>query len=80
MKSLMVKGYLAYKDAAEKFKSSLSNKKGSSTVEYVIIIGVGAAVAGLLATALSKGNGEIVKTLRDKVQEVINKALTPKDG
>ncbi len=76
MKSFMVKGYLAYKDAAEKFKSILSNKKGSSTVEYVIIIGVGAAVAGLLATALSEGNDGIVNTLRQKVKEVIEKALS----
>lgn len=77
MKSFVVKGYLAYKDAAEKFKNALGNKKGSSTVEYVIIIGVGAAVAGLLATALSEGNGGIVNTLRGKVNEVITKALTP---
>ena len=76
MKSYMVRGYLAYRDAAEKFKNALVNKKGSSTVEYVIIIGVGAAVAGLLATALSEGNDGIVSTLRNKVQQVINKALT----
>jgi len=75
MKSFVVKGYLAYKDAAEKFKNVLGNKNGSSTVEYVIIIGVGAAVAGLLATALSEGNDGIVSTLRDKVQQVIEKAL-----
>lgn len=76
MKSFMVRGYLAYRDVAEQFKNALTNKKGSSTVEYVIIIGVGAAVAGLLATALSEGNDGIVSTLRNKVQQVINKALT----
>ena len=80
MNSLMVKGYLAYKDAAEKFKNALRNTKGSSTVEYVIIIGVGAAVATLLAKALSEGNGEIIETLRNKVKEVIEKSLTEKKG
>ena len=48
----------------QSYQQVLLNKTGSPTVEYVILIGVGAAVAGLLAVALSSdNNGKIVKTI-----------------
>lgn len=45
----------------------------------MIIIGVGAAVAGLLATALKEENDGIVGELSDAVEKVIKKATTLKE-
>ncbi|WP_028777631.1 hypothetical protein [Shimazuella kribbensis] len=63
------------------FTSVLTNRKGSPTVEYVILIGVGAAVAGLLAVALSGDNNkDIVTTIADKIKEIIDTSTTPTGG
>lgn len=66
----MVRAYLAYKRA-------ISNIKGSPTMEYVVIIGVGALFASILYAifeAASEGDGEIKQTLIDKVNEYIEGA------
>lgn len=59
------------------YKQVLKDKAGSPTVEYVILIGVGALVAGLLAVALnSKNNSGIVKTIANKISKIIDAATT----
>ncbi len=61
----------------ESYKQVLKNKAGSPTVEYVILIGVGALVAGLLAAALSGDNNTgIVKTIANKIKKIIEAATT----
>ncbi|KPC77554.1 hypothetical protein ADL26_02095 [Thermoactinomyces vulgaris] len=51
------------------------SKKGSPTLEYVIIIAAGAAFAGLLLFAFKGGeDNEITKTLRTKVNDVVDKS------
>jgi hypothetical protein len=60
------------------YSSVLTNRKGSPTVEYVILIGVGAAVAGLLAVALSGDNNEgIIDTIADRIKRIIESSTTP---
>ncbi|TCW36618.1 hypothetical protein EDC32_10468 [Laceyella sacchari] len=56
--------------SAKEFFPRLS-KKGSPTMEYVIIIAVGAAFAGLLLTIFADEEGGITKTLKTKVEEQI---------
>jgi len=66
----MVRAYLAYKRA-------ISNIKGSPTMEYVVIIGVGALFASILYAifeAASEGDGEIKNTLMEKVKNYIDGA------
>jgi hypothetical protein len=59
------------------YKRVLQNKAGSPTVEYVILIGVGALVAGLLAAALSGDNNtDIIKTISNKIKAIIEAATT----
>lgn len=77
--NLSAQAYMKYRNGLDKTAELLASKKGSPTVEYVIIIGVGAAVAGLLATALKEDNGNIVEKLGDAVEEVIDKATTLKE-
>ncbi len=63
------------------YLQTLANRRGSPTVEYVILIGVGAAVAGLLAAALSGDhNSGIVTTIAKKISAIINQATTPTTG
>lgn len=64
--------------AGHAYKQVVKDKAGSPTVEYVILIGVGALVAGLLALALSKDNNEgIVKSISGKISQIIQIATTP---
>lgn len=59
----------------------LTDRRGSPTVEYVILIGVGASVAGLLALALnSDNNSGIVDVIAKKISAIINQATTPTGG
>jgi hypothetical protein len=53
--------------------------KGSSTVEYVIIIAVGALLAGLLFLAMSDGEGFIQSVMEKKVRESIEGRLSGGD-
>jgi len=73
----MVRAYLAYKRA-------ISNMKGSPTMEYIVVIGVGALFASILYAifeSASKGDGGIKKLLSDKVTEYIKGAgKTPNPG
>lgn len=56
------------------------NEVGSPTVEYIILIGVGALVATLLAMALSpENNGDIVDAIVDKIEEIIDRSTTIKE-
>ncbi len=51
------------------------SKKGSPTLEYVILIAAGAAFAGLLLFAFKGGeDNDITDTLREKVVDVIDKS------
>lgn len=48
------------------------SKKGSPTLEYVILIAAGAAFAGLLLFAFKGGEeNKITKTLKEKVNNVV---------
>lgn len=53
------------------FKKPLSSKKGSPTLEYVVIIAVGAAFAGLLLSAFGGKDNPIKKALKDKVETTV---------
>jgi len=53
--------------------------KGSSTMEYVIIIAVGALFASLLYMTMSDGEGLIQSALEKKVLEVIQGQLPEED-
>ncbi len=52
------------------FKRTMTDKKGSPTLEYIIVIAAGAALAALLVSAINK-NGTIRNELRTKVIEQI---------
>lgn len=52
------------------FKRTMADKKGSPTLEYIIIIAAGAALAMLLVTLIN-GNSDIKDELEDKVLEQI---------
>lgn len=55
-------------------KNIFKSKKGSPTLEYVLIIAAGAAFAALLIGVFSKDDGagkSIQKTLTDKVTNTI---------
>jgi len=61
----IVRAYLAYKRA-------LSNAKGSPTMEYVVIIGVGALFATILYNIFSSDEGGGIKeALQTRVMEYI---------
>ncbi|SFJ36551.1 hypothetical protein [Thermoflavimicrobium dichotomicum] len=61
------------------FKRILCRKKGSPTLEYVVIIAVGAAFASLLLWAFSGGERNAITTiLREKVLEVISGTVVKK--
>ena len=64
----LVRAYLAYKKA-------LSNIKGSPTMEYVIIIAVGAAFATLLYNIFSGENNAIAKTIREGINKLISNKI-----
>lgn len=53
------------------YKRALSNKKGSPTMEYIIIIAVGVLFAGILYNVFSGENG-------DKIQGKISNFVTKK--
>ena len=64
----MVRAYLAYKRA-------ISNMKGSPTMEYIVVIGVGALFATILYNIFDKDSGgQIMKALKGKVTEYIDGA------
>lgn len=67
MKEKMNKGlirtYLAYKNV-------FTNRKGSPTVEYVIVIGAAALMAGLLMTALNESSG-LSQVIKQKIEQAI---------
>ncbi|SEN63149.1 DUF4244 domain-containing protein [Lihuaxuella thermophila] len=50
------------------YKNIFSSKKGSSTVEYVIVLAAAAAFAGVLATVLS---GEAKGYITKKISEAL---------
>ena len=50
-------------------------RKGSATMEYIILIAVGALFAGLLYLAMSDGEGLIQSAMEKKVQEIIQGQL-----
>lgn len=51
------------------------SKKGSPTLEYVILIAAGAAFAGLLLFAFKGGeDNKISKTLQKKVNDVVEQS------
>jgi hypothetical protein len=59
----------------------LQDRKGSPTVEYVMLIGAGALVAALLVAALDPENRDgIVGVISDKIEEIIEKATTLKEN
>lgn len=68
-----VRVYLAYKRA-------LSNIKGSPTMEYIIVIAVGAAFATLLYNVFSGEDNSIFKTIKDKVEKTIQNSLNGSGG
>src|SRR5690606_30227240 len=50
-------------------------RKGSATMEYIILIAVGALFAGLLYLAMSDGEGLIQSAMEKRVQEIIQGQL-----
>lgn len=54
----------------ERVKQGFRSKRGASTLEYIIIIAVGALFAGLLLAAMN--SPDIQQSLREKVEEVLN--------
>jgi hypothetical protein len=50
-------------------------RKGSATMEYIILIAVGALFAGLLYLAMSDGEGLIQSAMEKRVQEIIQGRL-----
>jgi hypothetical protein len=61
------------------YKQVLKDRAGSPTVEYVILIGVGAAVASLLAVALNgENNSGIIESISKKISQIIEAATTLK--
>ena len=54
-------------------------RKGSATMEYVILIAVGALFASLLYLAMSEGKGLIQSAMEKKVQEIIQGRLPEGD-
>ena len=69
----LVRAYLAYKKA-------LSNIKGSPTMEYVIIIAVGAAFATLLYNIFSGEDNSIAKTIREGIEDLVEEKVTETTG
>src|SRR5690606_3452496 len=55
------------------------SRRGSSTMEYVIIIAVGALFAGLLYMTISDGKGLIQSAMEEKVREIIQGQLPEGD-
>lgn len=65
----LVRSYLAYKRV-------LSDIKGSPTMEYIVIIAVGALFAGILYNVFSGDNAEgIMKKIKKFVEEQIDNTL-----
>ena len=60
----MVRAYLAYKRA-------ISNIKGSPTMEYVVIIGVGALFATILYQLFKTDKSSISEVLKKEVMKYI---------
>lgn len=60
----LVRAYLGYKKA-------LSDIKGSPTMEYVIIIAVGAAFATLLYNIFSGDDNKIANTIRKGIEDLV---------
>lgn len=54
-------------------KKLVRSKKGSPTLEYVIIIAAGAAFAGLLLAMFGEDedNSGITKAMRDKIEDTV---------
>lgn len=53
------------------FRKPLASKKGSPTLEYVVIIAVGAAFAGLLLTVFGGEDNSIFDALKTKVENTV---------
>jgi len=69
----LVRAYLGYKKA-------LSDIKGSPTMEYVIIIAVGAAFATLLYNIFSGEDNSIAKTIREGIEDLVEEKVTETTG
>lgn len=69
----LVRAYLGYKKA-------LSDIKGSPTMEYVIIIAVGAAFATLLYNIFSGDDNKIAKTIREGIEKLISDKVKKTTG
>jgi hypothetical protein len=69
----LVRVYLAYKQA-------LSNIKGSPTMEYVIIIAVGAAFATMLYNIFSGDDNKIANAIRKGIEDLVNNKLNDTMG
>ena len=70
----IVRAYLGYKRV-------LSNMKGSPTMEYIIVIAVGAAFAALLYNVFKGESGEsIMTTIKNFVQDKLNENLNGGSG
>ncbi len=69
----LVRAYLGYKKA-------LSDIKGSPTMEYVIIIAVGAAFATLLYNIFSGEDNSIAKTIREGIEDLVEEKVKETTG
>lgn len=54
------------------YKRALSNKKGSPTMEYIVIIAVGALFAGILYNVFS---GENASSIQSKIKTFVEKQV-----
>ncbi|SDW78032.1 Protein of unknown function [Marininema mesophilum] len=68
----------SWRDQLKEWIGSVSNKKGASTVEYVVILVFAAVLAGFLYTALSSEKTET--QVKQKVTDAINGKVTSIKG
>jgi len=65
MNKLIAKGFHAVEDVKAAFKKVLIDRKGGSTVEYVVVLAAAVAIGAALYGYL---NGEGKQTLIDKIK------------
>ncbi|MBN2910619.1 DUF4244 domain-containing protein [Polycladomyces sp. WAk] len=70
MNKWMAKGFHAVEDVKEAFKKVLIDRKGGSTVEYVVVLAAAVALAGVLYNYVKNGGGQSL--LQQKIQNVFN--------